>query len=74
MRGMTAGDVTLVYAPINTSRQGRVKELVCVRVAHVGLRVDVLALHQTHGGHRTKQSGVLDRFKVLVAAWLGGVL
>jgi hypothetical protein len=69
---MTAGDVTLVYAPINTSRQGRVKELVCVRVAW--LRVDVLALHQTHGGHRTKQSGVLDRFKVLVAAWLGGVL
>jgi hypothetical protein len=39
----------------------------------MGLEASVWALHRTGDGHRTKGSGGLDGFMVVLAAWLGGV-
>jgi hypothetical protein len=39
----------------------------------MGLEAGVQALHRTGDGHRTKGSGGLDGFVVVLAAWLGGV-
>jgi hypothetical protein len=40
---------------------------------NMGLEAGVWTLHRTGDKHRTKGSGGLDGFMVVLAAWLGGV-